>query len=293
MQVVRAFYLSTLAPFVVMAATSAILVRLWVESPWWALLLVPPLVAIGLHQRSLLATVARQRELDRLKDEFIAVISHELRTPLASVYGAAITLEERELDEETRRRLINVIRRESTRQTKIVSDVLWASRLDANKAQGHPQPCDAAALVREVVTTVASLAPESVSIVADVAELPPFEADPEQLRLVLVNLVDNAVKYAPGGGRVEVTVRREDGHMRFSVSDEGLGIDEDDRERIFEKFTRLDPEMRRGIGGTGLGLYICRELITQMGGRLWVTDNEVRGSTFTFEIPTTTKGGST
>ena len=170
--ILRSFYASTLVPFGVMAATSAILVHLWMDSPWWALLIVPPLVAVGLHQRSLLATLARQRELDRMKDEFMAVISHELRTPLATVYGAAITLEERDLDEAMQRRLINLIRRESARQTKIVSDVLWASRLDAHKAAGRLQTLDIAAIAREVAATAAESAPESISLEVEADELP-------------------------------------------------------------------------------------------------------------------------
>jgi signal transduction histidine kinase len=289
--ILRSFYVSTLIPFAVMAATSAILVRLWMDSPWWALLIAPPLIAVGLHQRSLLATLARQRELDRMKDEFMAVISHELRTPLATVYGAAITLEERDLDEAMQRRLINLIRRESTRQTKIVSDVLWASRLDARKAAARLQMVDVAAVAREVASTAAESAPESISIEVDAGELPALQADPEQVQLVLANLVDNAVKYSPGGGTIRVTLEAQDGRLIGDVSDHGLGIAEDDRERIFEKFTRLDPEMHRGVGGTGLGLYLCRELVTQMGGHLSVGDNEPRGSTFTFDLPITAKGG--
>jgi signal transduction histidine kinase len=290
--VARTFFLSTLAPFIVMAAISAILVQLWRDSPYWGLLLGPPLVAIVLHQRSLLATVQRQRELDVLKDEFIAVISHELRTPLSSVYGAAVTLEERTLDDEVRGQLISVIRRESSRLAKIVSDVLWASRLDAKKTTARQQLCDAAALAQELALAAAESSPANVSVVAETrGPSPAVEADPEQLRLVLANLIDNAVKYSPGGGRVEVVTEQLNGHVRFSVSDEGIGIPAGDRERIFEKFTRLDPEMRLGIGGTGLGLYICRELVTEMGGRIWVTDNQTRGSTFAFELPATTEGG--
>ena len=167
LQVARSFFVSTLPPFVVMAAITAILVQLWRSSPWWSLLLAPPLVAIGLYQRSLLETVRRQRELDTLKDEFIAVISHELRTPLASVYGAAVTLEERSVDVETRRRLLNVIRCESKRLATVVNDVLWASRLEARKSTAEPEWCDAAGLVREAAARASEIAPANVSIVAD------------------------------------------------------------------------------------------------------------------------------
>jgi two-component system, OmpR family, sensor histidine kinase VicK len=102
---------------------------------------------------------------------------------------------------------------------------------------------------------------------------------------VLVNLVDNAVKYSPDGGTVRLGVAEIDGHVHFSVSDEGIGIPQSEQRRIFDKFYRLDPNMTRGIGGTGLGLFICRELIRLMDGRIWVTSEPGRGSTFTFEVP--------
>jgi two-component system, OmpR family, phosphate regulon sensor histidine kinase PhoR len=251
---------------------------------------LPPLVAIGMHQRSLLETVRRQRELDTLKDEFIAVISHELRTPLASVYGAAVTLEERSVDDEMRQRLLGVIRRESKRLATVVNDVLWASRLEAKKATAEPEFCDAALVVREAAARAAEIAPANVSIVAD-GESATVHVAPEQLRMVLANLIDNAVKYSPQGGTVEVGVEQHNGAARFSVSDQGIGVPEEERERIFDKFIRLDPEMSRGIGGTGLGLYICRELVVQMGGTIWVSANKPQGSTFTFEIPVAREGG--
>ena len=103
---------------------------------------------------------------------------------------------------------------------------------------------------------------------------------------MLVNLVENAIKYSPDGGRVEVGIEEPDGFLRFHVRDEGLGIAPDDQERIFEKFYRADPQMTRGVGGTGLGLYICRELIDRMGGRIWVEPNGGKGSMFVFELPT-------
>jgi signal transduction histidine kinase len=289
-QVARSFFVSTLPPFVVMAAITAILVQLWRSSPWWSLLLVPPLVAIGMHQRSLLETVRRQRELDTLKDEFIAVISHELRTPLASVYGAAVTLEERSVDDDTRQRLLNVIRRESKRLATVVNDVLWASRLEAKKVTVEPEWCDADALVREAAARAAEIAPANVSIVAG-GDSVAAHVPAEQLRMVLANLIDNAVKYSPQGGTIDVRVAEHNGGVRFSVSDQGMGVPEAERERIFDKFIRLDPEMSRGIGGTGLGLYICRELVAQMGGTIWVSANKPRGSTFTVELRVTGEGG--
>jgi signal transduction histidine kinase len=288
------FYRSTLVPLAVMAATTAILVTLWQRSPYYGLLLGPPLILIVAYQRSLMAALTRQRELDQLKDEFIAVISHELRTPLASVYGAALTLERRELTNEMHTRLIGIIRTESARLKGIVDDVLWASRLEAKAIEPESEPAQPVALLHEVTETAAGTAPPHVSVVTSAEEsLPPVASNADQLRRVLSNLVENAIKYSPDGGTVEVTARQVPGRVRFAVRDEGIGIPDEERERIFEKFTRLDPQMTRGIGGTGLGLYICREIVTQLGGAIWVTGNESRGSTFAFEIPVAqSKGGS-
>jgi signal transduction histidine kinase len=112
-------------------------------------------------------------------------------------------------------------------------------------------------------------------------------ADPDKLRQVLVNLVENAVKYSDEG-QIEVRLEPRDRRLRFSIRDEGPGIPLEERDRIFEKFHRLDPEMRRGVSGTGLGLYICRELVARMDGEIWVESEVGKGSTFVFELPLTT-----
>jgi len=123
-------------------------------------------------------------------------------------------------------------------------------------------------------------------------DLPLVAADPGQLRQVLVNLVDNAIKYSPDGGRVQVKLEPNGRHMRIAVSDDGLGVPRNEQSRIFEKFYRLDPDMTRGIGGTGLGLYICRELVRRVEGRIWVDSEGDNGSTFLVEIPLAKNGGT-
>jgi signal transduction histidine kinase len=107
---------------------------------------------------------------------------------------------------------------------------------------------------------------------------------------ILANLLDNAGKYSPDGGVVEVRLARRGNAVRFSVRDEGLGIPVAEQRRIFEKFYRVDPNLSRGIGGTGLGLYICRELVRRMDGHIWVDSREGGGSTFAFELPVATRG---
>jgi signal transduction histidine kinase len=137
-----------------------------------------------------------------------------------------------------------------------------------------------------VVDTASQRLPDTLELaVVASAEVDDVAADPDKLRQVLVNLTENAIKYSPDGGHIEVRVDRADEAMRFSVRDQGIGIAPEEQARIFERFHRLDPNMTRGVGGTGLGLYICRELVQRMGGRIWVTSREGSGSTFSFDLP--------
>jgi len=124
------------------------------------------------------------------------------------------------------------------------------------------------------------------------AALDSVAGDPDKLRQVLINLIDNAVKYSPDGGRVEVAIQPREGGVRISVRDEGIGIAALEQRRIFGKFYRVDPGLTRGVGGTGLGLYICRELVRRMEGRLSVSSEEGMGSTFAVDLPVAAATGA-
>jgi len=282
----RSMY-STAVPFAIMASLAAILVVLWARSPFMAVALTGPLVAIALYERRVHAILERLRELDRLKNEFIAVVSHELRTPISSVYGAATTLQRRTLDQARRDSLLSVIYAESARLARLVDQVVWASRFESGHVAISIEQCQPTELAAQVIEAARIHLPATLTIElrAD-STLPQVLADPERVRQVLVNLLDNAVKFSPEGGCIEVALERSDGHVRFAVADEGLGIPTGEQGRIFEKFHRLDPNLTRGVGGTGLGLYICHELVRQMNGRIWVNSREREGSTFMFELPT-------
>jgi signal transduction histidine kinase len=276
----------TAIPFAIMASLAVLLVVLWDRSPLIAIVLVAPMVAIALYQRSVQSSLDRLRELDRLKDEFVAVASHELRTPLAAVYGAAITLRQHDLDPEARDSMLDVIFHESDRLARIVNDVLWASQLESGRLRATIVKCNGVELADEVLAEARAHLPDGASLeLVTSNSVRAVAADPEKLRRVLVNLVDNAVKYSPAGGRIRVQIEPADGHVRFAVQDQGLGIPAGEQERIFDKFHRLDPNLQRGVSGTGLGLYICRELVLQMNGRIWVESKVGKGSTFSFELP--------
>jgi PAS domain S-box-containing protein len=227
--------------------------------------------------------------LDELQAEFIATASHELRTPLAAVYGAAQTLRRHDfaLDESGRERFISLIVDESERLGRIVNQILLANQLEMGRLDLETEAFDPRELLERVVEAARTHAPPYIRLEIAVGEaVAPVAADKDHVRQILINLVENAIKYSPDGGTIELGVEAIDGMALFHVFDEGMGIPDDEQPRVFEKFYRLDPNMTRGIGGTGLGLYICSELVERMGGRIWVESREDKGSAFYFEIPT-------
>src|SRR5262245_41519723 len=234
--------------------------------------------------------LTEERALDELKGEFVATVSHELRTPLAAIYGSAQTLlrEDIVLDDDKRQRLLQVIAQESERLSRVAADILLANRIDSGRLQLETEPLDVGRLAGDVVEQMRSTFAERDDVTLDLVttEEGAFVAgDEDKLRQVLINLVDNAVKYSPDGGAVDVRVEPDGTMLHMSVSDEGLGIPHGEQKRIFGKFYRVDPQLSRGVGGTGLGLYICRELVRRMDGRLTVSSKEGEGSTFVVELP--------
>jgi PAS domain S-box-containing protein len=228
-----------------------------------------------------------ERLLDRAKSEFIATVSHELRTPMTGVLGAAKTLlrEDVELPEEQRRQLLEMIATQATRLSQVTEDVLLASTFDGGALRVDAIEVDVQAVVHETVEAMRPLLPEEISVVLRARSAAPAVGDRDRVQQVVLNLLDNAVKYSPAGGTIVVSTRRLRDMVRVAVKDEGIGIPAAERARIFERFYRSDPHHLRGPGGTGLGLYICRELVERMGGRIGVRSQPTRGSTFFFDLP--------
>jgi signal transduction histidine kinase len=234
--------------------------------------------------------VTEQRALDELKGEFVATVSHELRTPLAAIYGSAQTLQRQDLtlDPETRTRLLDVITAESERLTRIASDILLANTLSSGRLRLDHRRVDLAELATEVVEEVRAAFAERPEISIELAGAEgagEIVVDGDRLRQILINLLDNAVKYSPEGGRVQLELESRASGIRFAVSDEGLGIPSGEQQQIFSKFYRVDPSLSRGVRGTGLGLYICRELARRMQGHVSVESREGQGSTFYVDLP--------
>jgi PAS domain S-box-containing protein len=235
-------------------------------------------------------SLTEERALDELKGEFIATVSHELRTPLAAIYGSAQTLlrTDLELDDSGRKRLLDVIAQEAERLSRIADEILFAGKLDTGQFSLGEQGFDVRTLAQDVVEEMRSAfaARENISIeLAVPGTIETVAGDPDKLRQVLINLIDNAVKYSPDGGRIEVAIEPREAGVRIVVKDEGIGIAPPHQRRIFGKFYRVDPDLTRGVGGTGLGLYICRELVRLMEGRVTVSSEEGKGSTFVVDLP--------
>lgn len=187
--------------------------------------------------------------------------------------------------EELRRQLVELIG-ETTRLTETVEQIVLASELEAGRLRILEERFDPVGLVRATVDRARERLPANLTIelVAD-AEATAVRGDGAGVQFVLENLINNAIKYSPEGGRIEVGVRLRPSSLRFWVRDEGLGIPVSEQERVFGTFRRLDPGMTRGVAGAGLGLYICRELARRMNGRLWLESGEGQGSTFILEFP--------
>ena len=227
-----------------------------------------------------------ERRLEEEKSDFVATISHELRTPMAAVYGAAETLRRRSdvLTDGQRRQLVEMIAAQATRLTQITEEILLTNRLDRGELEVARRPVDLGALV---ATTVEAMTAHAVGIPPVALQVEPgaiANGDADRIQQVLVNLLDNAVKY---GDETPVNIRVESNrdNVRVVVSDAGPGILPADRERIFEKFYRGDPQLTHAPGGTGLGLYISRELARRMGASLDLDPAHNEGASFVLELP--------
>lgn len=232
--------------------------------------------------------VTLDRRLEEVRTEFVATISHELRTPLASLHGAALTLRQlgETLDVPTREELLEMIAVQSSRLAGLIEEILVAGQLDSGALPVVSESFDPGEVASGAAKATRLLIGDERTIVVSMPSAPPnVKGNAARTRQVLTNLLDNAVKYSPRGGRIDVVVQVEGDRVRFAVRDEGLGIPLGEQDRIFDKFYRLDPEQRRGVGGSGLGLYICRGLVRSMQGRIWVESDPGQGSIFTFELP--------
>jgi len=236
-----------------------------------------------------------RRRLERIRRDFVANASHELRTPLTSIRGFVEALEDGALDDpEKAQRFLGKIRTHADRMAALVEDLLELSRLESGERAPEWELTLPAEAAEDVVASFAGLATRKQIALKRLDQgAPAVVTDPERLRRILENLVDNAIKYTPAGGRVEVTtLAGPDGGARIEVSDDGPGIASEHLARIFERFYRVDKARSRELGGTGLGLSIVRHLAEGMGAGVSVESEPGRGSRFSVTLPARGRPGA-
>jgi two-component system, sensor histidine kinase and response regulator len=228
----------------------------------------------------------RLRELDRLKDEFIATVSHELRTPLTSIIGYTELLRDEGIDGPNTGQFTEVIGRNAEQLLRLVGDLLFLSRMRMATLAIDLHDTDLAGLAARAV---AEMQPEAqrknVELVLSATAVPPFAADPARITQLLGHLISNAVKFTGNGGRVEVSVGTQDDRAVIAIADTGAGIPAADRERIFERFYRSANATQQAVPGIGLGLTIVKAIVEAHDGSITVDSSEGQGSTFTLSLP--------
>jgi two-component system phosphate regulon sensor histidine kinase PhoR len=231
--------------------------------------------------------VTESLRYDRLRREFVANVSHELKSPLTSIRSLTDALLSGAIEEgETARRFLGLIEEDAVRLTRLIEDLLALSQIESG---GVPLRVTVVDLRRHVQSVLEALAPAieqgGLAVEVDLPDSSLVSADPDRLRQVLTNLVDNAIKYNRPGGRIRVRQEREGLSLRVFVVDTGIGIPERDLRRIFERFYRVDKARSRELGGTGLGLSIVKHIVEAHGGTVHVTSRLGEGSTFSFTLP--------
>jgi PAS domain S-box-containing protein len=229
----------------------------------------------------------RLRELDRLKDEFVALVSHELRTPLTSIRGyLELVLEEEGALTDEQRQFLGVVERNAHRLLALVGDLLFLAQIEAGKLSLEVGAVDLAAIAAESVETARPLAEEKgITVTLATGPLALIAGDRARLAQLLDNLISNGIKFTPAEGRVDVRVRGERGHAVIEVRDTGMGIPADEQEHLFERFFRTTKATEQAIPGTGLGLAISKAIVHAHGGRITFASSESSGTTFRVSIP--------
>ncbi len=226
-------------------------------------------------------------EANRLKGELLSILAHEMRTPLASIkgYGTALLLEDTKWEPEKQREFLEIIDTECDNLSEIVRDLLESSIIDAGLLEIEKEPVLMPRLAQQAMRDIGRRTKIHRFLVTFPDDFPIVEADPERIRQVLHNILDNAVKYSPDGGLIVVRGEVGQSEVTISVADQGVGIAPEDLNRLFDKYFRVKSRSRRPVPGTGLGLPIAQTIVQKHGGRIWAESQLGKGTTLYFSLP--------
>jgi signal transduction histidine kinase len=232
----------------------------------------------------------RLKDLDKLKDDFVATVSHEVRTPLTSIRSFSEILRDNpDLDQEQRQEFVSIIVQESERLSRLINDILDLAKMEAGTSEWHMADLPPRAVIEQALAATAGLFAKArhISLETSIAaDLPPIRADADRLTQVIVNLISNAVKFcAQKDGRIQLEAWQDAGFLRVDVKDNGIGIAKADQQKIFERFQQAGNTLTDKPQGTGLGLPISRQILQRFGGEIWVESEPGKGSTFSFRVP--------
>ena len=232
----------------------------------------------------------RLKDLDKLKDDFVATVSHEVRTPLTSIRSFSEILRDNpDLDQEQRQEFVSIIVQESERLSRLINDILDLAKMEAGTSEWHMADLPPRAVIEQALAATAGLFAKArhISLETSIAaDLPPIRADADRLTQVIVNLISNAVKFcAQKDGRIQLEAWQDAGFLRVDLKDNGIGIAKADQQKIFERFQQAGNTLTDKPQGTGLGLPISRQILQRFGGEIWVESEPGKGSTFSFRVP--------
>lgn len=230
-------------------------------------------------------------KLDNMQKEFVADVSHELKTPITSIMGYADTLLEEEYDKETQSKFLNVIASEARRMAKLVTDLLTLSRNDSNRSVAKKEQFDLGELVKKCQDKLAiEIKKKNHEVKCFVtADVPPVYADKDDIERVVLNILTNSIKYTKDNGEIKIYVGFVYNDAYIKIFDNGIGIPEEDLDRIFERFYRVDKARSREMGGTGLGLSIAKDLLDRNGGSIDIKSEVGKGTEVVIKVPTKAK----
>jgi two-component system phosphate regulon sensor histidine kinase PhoR len=231
--------------------------------------------------------ITELRHLENIRRDFVANVSHELRTPLTNIKGYAETLLEGALnDKKNAKEFLEIIHTDSDRLARLVDDLLDLSRLESGQSKLDLKACSMALVAKKVISLLKKEAEDkSISISTEMVKDEKVLADESKISQVLLNLIDNAIKYTPENGTISISAQAKAAVVEVRVSDTGIGISDKDLPRIFERFYRVDKARSRELGGTGLGLSIVKHIVQEHKGSVRVESLVGQGSTFTFTLP--------